>query len=182
MQFDYDECREIFHRALLTALHEHRDAIRKLHATEAIWAISYYIIPWQPYISIAFRLSSESNYPASLVSADWKYFDFITDRKSQALVSARDFAHEAYESVSDDSKRCQDVAHLIYLAAADALLDPSIATLLQSLGINALEIGDALPRGYFKYIVIDEDKVIKANYCDIVCANRVTRRLLGRTV
>lgn len=182
MLLNYDDCRDVFYHALMSALQEHSDSICKLHETEELWAISYDIIPWHPYIAIAFRIRSESDYPTSIVSAGWKHSEFIGEYNCESLLPPRNFAHQAYGSVADSPKQCQEVAHLIYLAAADALLDPGVAIHLQSLGIDAPVIGDTLPWNYFKYIVIDEDRVIQANYCDIVRANRVTRKLLGRVV
>ncbi len=113
----------------MSALREHGKTIRTLHAEEELWAISYDIIPWDPYIALAFRLRSESNYPVSDVSADWKHCELIGDHNCKSLVPARDFAHQACESVGHNSKQGQDVAHLIYLAAADALLDQGQRTL-----------------------------------------------------
>ena len=182
MNFNLTECRKVLHNDLMNALTAKREAIRDLHKVEELWAISYDIIPWDPYIGIAFRLESESGFNASLKSGDWKHSHFIEDCTSKELVPARDYVHAQFQSAGDDGKRAQEMAHLIFLAAADALLDESVALLLQSAQINAPVIGDTLPCNYFKYIVIDEDGVIKANYCDIVCANRVTKRLLGKVI
>jgi hypothetical protein len=112
----------------------------------------------------------------------WRHSHFIEDINTKELIPARDYTHGACSTAKAEGLGSQEVAHLIFLAAADALLDKSVSTFLQSVGINATERSDTLPRGYFQYIVIDEDGVIKANYCDIVLANRVTRRLLGRVV
>jgi hypothetical protein len=180
LDFNYDECCVVLHRALMDALTENRKAIRALNKTEPLWAVSYEILPWDPYIGVAFRLESESGHGASLNSAEWKHSHFIEDISTKALIPAKDYVHQAYLTVSGDGNRSQEVAHLIFLAEATALLENSVATLLQSVGIDAPTIGDSLPWNYFKYIVSDGDGVIKANYCDIVCANRVSRRLLGR--
>ena len=182
MEFDYEECRQVLHHSLMSALGARRDVIRELHKVEEFWALSYDILPWDPYVGVAFRLESESGHDASMNSGGWKHSHFIEDISDTELISAREYIHSAYMRAASDGKGGQEAAHLIFLAAADALLDHSVALLLQECGINAPVIGDVLPWNYFKYIVIDEDGVIKANYCDIVCANRVTRRLLGRVV
>jgi hypothetical protein len=36
--------------------------------------------------------------------------------------------------------------------------------------------------GKFEYMVLDEDKAFKANYCEMLISNRVTKRLLGRVI
>jgi len=182
MKFKYSKCRKVLHQALMDALAEHREAIRALHQTEEIWAMSYDILPWDPYVGIAVRLESESDHHSTLNSGDWKHSHFIEDISCKALVPARDFAHQAYQSAGEDDSLRQDFAHLIFLAAAESLLDESVASFLQSVGIDVPVIGDKLPWSYFKFVVIDGDGVIKSNYCDIVCAMRATRRLLGKAV
>jgi hypothetical protein len=89
---------------------------------------------------------------------------------------------QRYQAAIGEPSQSQEIAHLTFLAAADALLDESVALRLQSVGVMAPVITDKLRSNYFKYVVLDEDGVIKANYCDIICANRVTRRLLGAGV
>jgi hypothetical protein len=181
MKFDFTECRSILHRALIDGLAANSSRIRALQAKEEIWAIAYDIIPWDPYIGVAVCLKNEID-RSGLHSGGWKNSHFIENISTKAFDSAVEYTFQAYESVSEDPKRCQDVARLIYLAAADALLDEGVAVLLQSLGVNAPVIRDKLPWNYFKYVVTDADGVIKANYCDIICANRATRRLLGMVV
>jgi hypothetical protein len=179
MNFNFKECVEVLHRALMGALAEYGEAIRTLNKTEPLWAISFDILPWDPYVGLAFRLESESGHDASMNSADWKHSHFIEELNTKALIPAKEYTHHAYQTLGGDGKSSQEVAHLIFLAAANALLDDRVARLLQSFGVDAPVIGEKLPWNFFKYLVIDGDGVIKANYCDIVCANRVTRRLLG---
>jgi hypothetical protein len=181
MTFDYPKCRSVLYESLIAALTEHCERIRKLNADDKFWAISYDVIPWDPYLGVAFRLESEFA-ETSLNSADWKHSHFIEDMSTPALHPARDFVFQRYQAATGEPSQCQEIAHLIFLAAGDALLDESVALLLQSVGVMAPVIGDKLPWNYFKYVVLDEDGVIKANYCDIICANRVTRRLLGAGV
>jgi len=185
MPFNFQQSVDVLRQALIASLIEHAERIRSLNAIEPLWAISFDLLPWESFIAISFRLRSESNYPESSNSADWKHSQFISDYNSRTLAGARDFVHEEYhrcidEQEDDDGRRSQEIAHLIFSAAARALLDEEVAEILRSYGIDAPVVGDTLPWYYFKFYVMDADGVIKANYCDIVCANRVTRRLLGR--
>jgi hypothetical protein len=182
MAFDFDECIEVLRNSLTGALAAHGEAIRALNQVEPLWAISFDILPWDPNVGIAFRLESESGTNASSNSADWKHAQLIGDWNAKELVAAKEYTHQAYQARGSDGKRCQEAAHLIFLAAAHALLDERVAFQLQSFGVDAPVVGEKLPWNYFKYMVADDDGVIKANYCDIVCANRVTRRVLGRII
>jgi hypothetical protein len=183
MKFDLQECTGVLHESLMRALRKRAHDIEQLHKTEEAWAISYDILPWDPYVGVAFRVASESGGRASQDSGEWKHSHFIEEINTPELTPAKDYAHGAYLAGRADGRHGhQEAAHLIFFAAANALLDESVALFLRSVSINAPVIGDTLPWNYFKYIVIDGDGVIKANYCDIVCANRVTRRLLGNAL
>jgi hypothetical protein len=74
------------------------------------------------------------------------------------------------------------MAHLIFLAGAEALLDPRVAQLLVELGINAPTYRDSFPSPLFEYMVFDFDKTVSANYCEIVLANRVTAKWRPRLI
>ena len=42
----------------------------------------------------------------------------------------------AYDSVSTNTTKCQEVAHVIYMAAADALMCPKVGKLLEPIGAS----------------------------------------------
>jgi hypothetical protein len=180
MTFNFEACVDVLKRAAIEALTENSDAIRELHQTEPLWALSFDVIAWQPYVGLAFRLESESGLGASTNSADWKHSHFIEDIRSRPLSAAAKYVHDIYQNTKEDIR--QETLHLIILAAAHAILDRRVAQTLQSMGIEAPEIGDRLEGTYFKYFVMDSDELIRANYCDIVRANRATRHVLGRIV
>jgi hypothetical protein len=69
-------------------------------------------------------------------------------------------------------------SHIIFLAGAEALLDPKVAELLRCFNIDAPTLQDRFISSSFQYIVVDPDQTLKSNYCDLVLANRVTKRLL----
>lgn len=185
MKFNYDECRALLHQTLMDVLSEHSDRIRTLHQAEDIWALSYDVIPWQPFAALSFRVREESQRDLRYDVGGWRNYEFVGNIDSPALKQVADYvAVEVNNSaVGDpDGTRSQETAHLIYLAAAEALLAEDVATLLKSLGINVPATSDTLRLSYFEFIVFDDDKTLKANYCELLRANRVTQRLLGRTV
>jgi len=110
----------------------------------------------------------------------WQHFEFVSSQscRSEALRHAAQVVTQLYESW--DGQKLSEAAHIIFLAAAEALLDERVASLLQEFGVAAQIVNDEL-RGLRKgveYMVFDSDKTISANYCEIVLANRVTSRLL----
>jgi hypothetical protein len=146
--------------------------------------LCYDILPWHGIVALSFRVVEDERNEVPhrwyrYSPADWKHYDFVGDETT--FDAAREHTHRIYMAAGDP-RRQQEVMHLISLAAADALLDPGVAHRLQSFGIAAPVVVDELPRGRFEYMVIDEDRVIKANYCEIVMANRIAKRLLGRPV
>ena len=182
MAFPFDECVEILRSSLIEALTVHGETLRDLNRVEPFLAMTFDILPWDPYLGIGFRIEAESTGVSLTHSADWKHGRLIGDWNSTAIASAQEFIHRAYKTLGDGGDEMQEAAHLIFLAGADALLDERVAVQLQSLGVKAPIRGDTLPWDYFQYLVIDIDCAIKTNYCDIVSANRVTRRILGRMV
>jgi hypothetical protein len=189
MTFDYDKCRDLLHRALIGSLESAGERVRALAAAEraphkwedvcGIDGVCNDVLPWHRMVGLSFRIfEDERNEPRYRYSpADWKHYEFLGGEST--FDEAREYTHRVYEAAGDHRK---EVMHLVSLAAADALLDRGVAKRLQSFGISAPEVLDELPRGWFEYMVIDEDRVIKANYCEILIANRVARRLLGRAV
>jgi hypothetical protein len=181
MEFDFDKCREVLHRGLIDALTANADAIRLLarNETAGINAMSYDLLPWHRFVGISFRLSSDVS-PVSgngrYTPANWKHYEFIGDG---TLDTVREYTGDAYAL---SGTRGQEYLHVILLAAAHALLDEQIAGLLQEYGIDACVRRDEIPWGGFEYLVLDDDKAFKANYCEFILANRVAKRLLGRIV
>ena len=185
MTFNYDECRTLLHAALVSVLHERGDKIRDLHRSEDIWALSYDVIPWQPFAALSFRVREESQGDLRYDVAGWRHYEFVGDIDAPALKQVAEYVAAEVNGPTDDDAdgtRSQETAHLIYLAAAEALLAEDVATFLKSLGINAPATSDTLRLSYFEFIVFDDDKALKANYCELLRANQITQRLLGWTV
>ncbi len=192
MQFDYDYCRSLFYRSLNDAISERSDEIRSLEAKyrtswcSGLGGLSLDVLPWWPMVTLSFRTAEDDKREIRYSPADWKGYQFISEVNAEkAIAPALDYVDRMYKSVSDDPARCQEINHLIYLAAADALLDPSVAKLLQSCNAKASVIENQLPYrefAWFEYIVVDVDKVFNLNYCQLICANRVSQRLVGRVI
>ena len=138
LHFDFDECVGVFLQSLLGALAEHGQRIESLNQDERLQAISFDILPWDPYIGIAFRTLNE---PIDTDhSADWVHSHFIGEINCRALHPALEFASNAYQAVLKEPGKCQEVAHLLFVAAAVALLDDRVAQLLQSFGVAAAQL------------------------------------------
>jgi hypothetical protein len=118
-------------------------------------------------------------------TADWKHNCLIGNEPSlsppHASASVKLFENAAnyiYEQTMESGELEQEVVHLIYLATAEALLDPSITSVLRGYQIDAPFVEDSfLPHRCFEYVVTDPDESIAANYCEIVIANRITNRM-----
>jgi len=110
--------------------------------------------------------------------ADWPDFDFAIERTSPTLKKAAAFAADTYRN-KPEKMELSEAAHFLFLSAAEALLDTSVAETLQSLGITAPKLGDGIGGSPFEYLVLDADATYKANYCEIIRSNRTTQRLMA---
>jgi len=113
-------------------------------------------------------------------SADWEYFDFVSNSSFAGLQPAADFIRQAYVSEGEDSPARHEMAHLVFLAGAEALLDRRVAACLCEIGVNAPAYGDEFLQRPFEYMVFDPDETVRVNYCELVLANRVTSKWLGK--
>lgn len=183
--FNYDESRGMIVRDLLHAIQDNAERIRLIAAADNnhVDGICFELAPWNRSFAISFRTSTDQ-FVASCDGtrigiryspADWRHTDFIHSKGYFQGVS--DFAARVYHMPGGEAGR--ESNHLILTVAADALLDEAVATCLQACGLNATIRNDEIPWGGFEYMVYDIDQALKANYCEIILANRVTKRLLG---
>lgn len=175
--FPYSECYELLLTELVNAIKQNKVRIEELANSEGvnIDGVSYDILPWHQFICLSFRIREDEEDQGYRYSpADWKYYEFIGDGSFQ---EAREFTSKLYDNPPDGLKP-KDVSHLIYMVAAEVLLDPSVAALLQSCGINAPTVTNQAMVGCFEYMSLDEDQVFKANYCEIIIATRLNNFLL----
>lgn len=186
MTFDFDKCRDVLFRAIIDSLEASADAVRGLASDESckLDGFEFGIFPWHQSVQLSFRTADErySEYDGKQLDiryspAAWRHYDLI---RHESLDNAGEFIGTVYPA--SGGKPGQEALHLILLAAADALLDERVALLLRGLGLNAKVRKEEVPWGGFEYMVLDEDQAFKANYCEIILANRVAKRLLGRVV
>jgi hypothetical protein len=182
MKNDFIECQYVLFDATSNVLRESSPYINSIERTARgdlpVTGLSLDLYPWHGAITLSLRLSSdfplgENRYEIG----DWKYHDFPSAWKTTCFQEAGHFLQRFYRAGGQDEFQAR--AHLVFLAGAEVLLDPRIAEQLQSLGIDAPIKTEYFISHYFEYIVLDSDETVKANYCEIVMANRVTNLLLG---
>lgn len=180
MKKEYEQCREILLNAVVSALEEGKQYIVNIERTARgdlpITGIALELAPWHGFVALSLR--GQSDFPegqSRYDSADWTHFNFTETFTSSALQKARSFTENLYRQ-PDESGR--ERAHIIFLAGAQALLDPKVAESLCCLDIKAPTLRDHFVSSFFQYIVVDPDETLKSNYCDLILANRITERLL----
>ena len=167
--------------AILDALEFARPRIEAIpNAKKEINGISYDLYRWHKYVAISFR---EAGAVVRDNPADWKYFEIVSSvtTRSPFLDTAAELIDREWNNAEERGLRLTEAAHLIFLAGAEVLLDASVARMLQNMGVDATEVRDGFLPKPFEYMVLDPDQTVRANYCEIVMANRATARLLRKT-
>ena len=183
--FDFTACRRVLLRAVLAAL---RSRAKKIQAIErggggqlpTITGVSLDLAPWHGGVGLSLRIAADPTDPVRhFSSVEWKHFGFLSPENCPALEPIGEYIQKCCRAKGQ--RGSLDMAHLIFLAGADALLDKKVAAFFQEVGVDALVIRAKLEAHDFDCVVVDPDGTIKANYCELVLANRVTRRLLGES-
>jgi hypothetical protein len=180
----YETCREAILAAIIDSLNERADYIASIQRTARgsvpVSGIALELFPWHGGLGLSLRLDSDFPLGQSRYdSADRPHFDFTNDCVSPSIQVAISLVTEIYSRGNEPGKDLRDMAHLAFMAGAEALLDPNVSRLLNEFEIEAPELTDEFVTSPFQYIVTDADQTVKANYCDIVLANRVIKRLIG---
>ena len=177
-------CRDALLAAILDALRERADYFASIERTarDSIPAtgLALELFPWAGGFGLSLRLYSD--YPGGnsrYDSADWPHYDFTEGCTSPSVLRARSLVEQIYARGSEPGGDRRDMAHLLFMAGAEALMHPEVARLLDAFGIEAETLADEFVSSPFQYIVTDVDETVKSNYCDIVLSNRVLHRLLG---
>jgi hypothetical protein len=176
----FSACRDTFRRGIIEGLLASEGYIQAIGRTAQgiipVSAIALDIYPWHAWANLSLRLTSD---PMDIryAIADWPHFDFVNQETCSPIREAAVYAAEVYRNPPASMERIE-IAHLIFLAGAEALLDESIAETLNRLGIDAPNLGDGIKGHWFEYLVLDPDGTVRANYCEIVRANRSTDRLI----
>jgi hypothetical protein len=185
MKFDFEECRSIILNATLSELDIARANVASETSTDPsklkcsqISGIGLDIAPWHRRFYVGFRSDDEKWDEAIRYSiGDWKHYPVngLTGHHVEgAPASAERYIGDTYDAAAEP----REIAHLIFLAAAEALLDFTVTGKLRSMSIDApFIVDDFPPHRCFEYVIMDDDASIRANYCEIVIANRITQRL-----
>jgi hypothetical protein len=184
--FDFAHGRSLFLSAVIDSIQRRSDYIRSIRRTGRgdmpIDGIAFDLYPDHGYIALSLR-ENDAVY-RNQNSADWQHFEFICSQQHDfpRLRDAVSYIEEKYKPYrASESNQGTELHHVILLAAADALTDPSVATLLRSFEIEAAIWDDRMfpDPGFFDYIVLNAHGDIRLNYCELVRANRITSRLFG---
>lgn len=180
MAFSISQCRSMLLQGILDALSHCVETIATIpripNIAFPISGISLDMAPWQGGIGLSVRQASEFEDDRRHNSADWEYFDLVSNTTFGGLQPAAEFIEQAYVSEGADSPARHEMAHLLFLAGAEALLDARVADRLREIGVNARSYQIEFLRGDFEYMVLDPDATVRFNYCELVLANRVKAR------
>lgn len=179
----FEACKESMLVAILDSLHEREEYITSIERTALglpVTGLAVELAPWHGNFGLSLRLNPD--FPQGQFryeSADWPHFNFTEGCRSPSIATVESLIVKIYERGKEPNIDAREMAHLVFLAGAEALLDPTVSQLLNRFGIDAPELHDSFVSSAFQYIVTDYDATVKSNYCDIVLSNRVTKRLLG---
>jgi hypothetical protein len=175
MAFNFPRCRSLILQGILKGIRLRADEIASIAKEDEVTGISLDLVPWHRALGLSLRQCTDHVPEVRYCNVEWAYFDLVSNRTCPELQLAADFIHEAYTS-ENSNHAAIEMAHLIFLAGAEALLDAKVATACTELGIDAPICGDDFMPRPFEYMVFDFDGTVPGNYCDLVLANRVTAR------
>lgn len=183
LKHQFDACSDAIQIAIVDSLRERADYVssiqRTINGRIPVTGIALELFPWHGGLGLSLRLDSDFPLGQSRYdSADWPQFNFTDGCASPSIPAAIAHVTQIYNQGKLPSHALVDFAHLTFLAGAEALLHPLVAAELNGLGIDAPTLTDIFISSPFQYIVIDADATLKSNYCDIVLANRITKRML----
>ncbi|MEM9541108.1 MAG: hypothetical protein AAGA60_16595 [Cyanobacteria bacterium P01_E01_bin.42] len=179
--FHYDRCAQCIRDGIIHALQLQTQYIQNIQKSKdyqsRIRALSFDVYPWHQYVALSIRLNSDTveNNPA-----EWSHFEFIStvECDSIPLKKAAEYITQQYESAEEQGISAREMAHLLFLASAEALLSSDVIILLQKMGVELEDSDDPLDFQRVKLCVWDVDESISANYCDIIRANRATEQIV----
>lgn len=183
----FDACKIATLHAILDALRERSEYIasieRSANGDMPVTGIALELFPWHGSFGLSLRMMSDFPMGDSRYdSADWPHFDFTQGCESPSINEATSLVSALYAKGKEPGNDLRDMAHLAFLAGAEALLNDQVAGVLREMGIDAPILNDHFVTSPFQYIVTDVDQTVKSNYCDLVLSNRVFRRLLNGNV
>jgi hypothetical protein len=179
MAFSFSRCRAVILQGILDGIQLRAQEIARIATEEEVTGISLDLVPWHRALGLSLRQSAEHAPDVQYCNVEWAYFDVVSNRTCSKLQQAADFVHVAY--TSEEANHLEvEMAHMIFLAGAEALLDARVAMALSELGVSAPVCGDNFMPRPFEYMVFDLDGTVPGNYCDLVLAYRVASRWLPK--
>ena len=175
MAFNFSRCQGLILEGILAGIRACAGTIACAAKEEQVTGISLDLVPWHRALGLSIRQCTEHGDDVRYCNVEWAYFDVISNRPCPELELAAAFIHEAYTS-ENSNHLAIEMAHMIFLAGAEALLDARVAMTLSEVGIDAPICGDNFMPRPFEYMVFDFDGTFPGNYCDLVLANRVAAR------
>jgi hypothetical protein len=148
----------------------------QIESPDLITGVSFDVYPWHEYVALSFQTSEERWELGDDVAA-WKHFEILrSDRSgSPKLQHAVCKMIEYYNEEGEDRTELFR-AHVIFGAAACALLSKKVAAELVALG---LEVRPYMPEllllPEIDFIVRDVDGTLALNYCQLVIANDLSK-------
>ncbi len=179
------ESKEIFQRAIVALIEGYEEEIKQHvdvdHRGKAkVNGIELLIYPWFGYFYLSLRPMGRLKVRDGLNSrADWnEYGDHNAPwaKEIKEQDKAIEYMVKTYDNPPIEVAGQDHVAHLLFLGAAEALLDKSVCDALLERNIPAVHYSDDFPNGTFEYMIFDDDKSTINNYCEHVLLNRITDR------
>jgi hypothetical protein len=197
----YEQCRERLVLAVIAGLRHSEPAIRQRFAAENQMPM-YAEPPAFDVSGIGLYVDSDDTFILSLRTTDEKWDNqvslFPASWENAVLGGSGpvDVAEinecltflamwcESWSARYEDSRSVSPMcSHLLYLAAAEALLDPRVCQELHRLRIDAIPSTDAeFSNTLFSYVVRERDDRFSMNYCDLVLAMRYTAQIFSGDV
>ncbi|MCE4555448.1 hypothetical protein [Pelomonas cellulosilytica] len=128
------------------------------------------------YVQISLRLREERELGGNIGA--WANQGFLSSKDGPCDEELGAIVSSIEQFMGGATGTAEDLRHVLFMAAAEALLAPEVATLLRSYGVDAPDFGSALGGYPFYFYVMDPDEALRVNYCDVVRANRVVARVL----
>lgn len=179
----YAGWREEFRRCLLDAISICGEFLSSNgRAPNTVTGVCLDVFPWFRTACVALRLSTDG-VDQKYTPGEWELYEDLSDATVNAMASAAAIAGDAYANRRGTMSRIE-MANLIFMAAADALLDSSTYSALESIGfqVQRLPACDEIETTAFDLIVVDPDQTVAANYCEIHRTHRNKQRLVSNWV
>ena len=143
VKFDYNRFRRLSRKAVCGAIEKNIKEVRKFDKKHGANAISVDLIPWQDFVLISFRCRGDAD-EIDYRTGDRKGYELIGEHNADEFLDpVSECIMHAYGNVCTNPTMCQEVAHVIYMAA-DALMCPKVGKLLKSIGASNDAQADSL--------------------------------------